>query len=29
MGKNGRKKIEQQFNRDIVVDEYMKIINKL
>ncbi len=29
MGKKGRKKIEQQFNRNIVVDEYMKIINKL
>lgn len=29
MGKRGRKKMEREFNRDIVVNAYMKIINNL
>lgn len=29
MGKKGRKKMEREFDRDFVVEEYMKYINSL
>lgn len=29
LGKNGRKKIEEQFNRKDIIDEYYRIVNKI
>ena len=29
MGKKSRKKIEKEFNRNIVIDEYMKVIESI
>ena len=29
MGRNSRKKVVKEFDRNIVIDEYMKAINKI